>query len=314
MPQVSILMSVYKESLDWLRQSIDSILEQTFTDFEFIIICDNPEYIEGIALLKEYSKQEHRIKLVFNQVNIGLTKSLNKGIQMSNGYYIARMDADDIALADRLDKQVRFFQAHPEVGVLGGGIEEFGRRSSVKLLPKTNCEMFLFVENCFAHPTVMAKADLLRKYLYNEDCRYAQDYELWYRMYRDGIVFYNLQEPLIKHRVSTEQVGFLHNDKQREVGKAVRRNSLNDYLKANYPNMDNLEGPVTMSFIKLIAKNVNLPKDSKEKLLYIMLLSLQNDEISLPKLLLIIRSLRLRVSFGMSVIYHYIKRNTIQLI
>ena len=79
-PRVSVVMSVYKEPVDWLRQSVDSILNQTFTDFEFIIICDNPDYKIGIAALKEYALRDNRIKLVFNESNIGLTKSLNKGL------------------------------------------------------------------------------------------------------------------------------------------------------------------------------------------------------------------------------------------
>jgi glycosyltransferase involved in cell wall biosynthesis len=98
-------MGVYKEPLDWLRQSIDSILNQSFTDYEFIIICDNPRYEEGMELLKKYANSDRRIILLFNNENIGLTKSLNKGLEIARGKYIARMDADDISKPERLTRQ-----------------------------------------------------------------------------------------------------------------------------------------------------------------------------------------------------------------
>jgi glycosyltransferase involved in cell wall biosynthesis len=78
-------MSIFKEPKEWLIQAIDSILNQTFTDFEFIIICDNPEYKEGISIIENYSKKDERVKLIFNQTNLGLTKSLNIGLSLAQG-------------------------------------------------------------------------------------------------------------------------------------------------------------------------------------------------------------------------------------
>ena len=113
-PKVSVVMSVYKEPVEWLHESIDSILNQTFSGFEYIIICDNPEYEEGILLLKGYAKKDNRIRLIFNKENIGLTKSLNIGISIAQGDYIARMDADDISEAKRFEKQLDFFESNPD--------------------------------------------------------------------------------------------------------------------------------------------------------------------------------------------------------
>ena len=94
--KLSVVMSIYKEPVEWMRQSIDSILNQTFTDFEFVIVNDNPIRSENRDILDEYSKKDFRIIVLSNDENIGLTKSLNKGLRISKGKYIARMDADDI--------------------------------------------------------------------------------------------------------------------------------------------------------------------------------------------------------------------------
>ena len=125
---VSVLMSVYNEPEEWMRVAIDSILGQTFTDFEFIIINDNPKRKLNREILSDYAKQDKRIVILENEENIGLTKSLNKGLKVAKGKYIARMDADDISLSDRLEKQVNFMEEHPEVGVCGANILCFGDR------------------------------------------------------------------------------------------------------------------------------------------------------------------------------------------
>ena len=134
--RISVVISVYKEPVEWLSQSIDSILHQTFSDFEFIIVCDNPAYEEGINTLKEYSKKDGRIRLIFNEGNIGLTKSLNKGLAIAQGEYIARMDVDDIAMTERFAKQLEYLDSHPEIGVCGSIIKYIGDRKGVKYYPE----------------------------------------------------------------------------------------------------------------------------------------------------------------------------------
>ena len=101
MVAISVVMSVYNEPVDWIRQSIDSILNQTFRYFEFIIINDNPEGISQKKMLKDFAAKDNRIKIIENEENKGLTKSLNIGISKATGKYIARMDADDISMPDR---------------------------------------------------------------------------------------------------------------------------------------------------------------------------------------------------------------------
>ena len=108
MPKLSVVMSVYNEPTEWITQSIDSILNQTFRDFEFIIINDNPEREENESLLNSYSQKDKRIVVIKNEQNLGLTKSLNIGINEAKGDYIVRMDADDYSFPERFEKQVQF--------------------------------------------------------------------------------------------------------------------------------------------------------------------------------------------------------------
>jgi glycosyltransferase involved in cell wall biosynthesis len=116
-PYISAVMSVYNESEEYLRKSIESILNQTYTDFEFIIILDNPDNKKARDILKEYENKDDRIVLLENEKNIGLAPSLNRGVKVARGKYIARMDADDIALPQRFEKQVYFLENNPDYAV-----------------------------------------------------------------------------------------------------------------------------------------------------------------------------------------------------
>lgn len=131
MPKISVIMSIYKEPVEWVRQSIDSILAQTFSDFEFIIVNDRPDRIENTELLNEYKLKDCRIVVLANETNIGLTKSLNRALDIATGVYIARMDADDISLSHRFQTQVDYLDMHPEIcgcGSWTGSINEAGER------------------------------------------------------------------------------------------------------------------------------------------------------------------------------------------
>ncbi len=212
-PQISVIMSVYKEPIDWLRQSIGSILCQTFRDFEFIIICDNPQYVDGIRLLKDYSEKDCRIQLSFNEENIGLTKSLNKGLAIAKGKYIARMDADDISMPRRFEKQIAFMDSHPDYIVLGTNFTYIGETPLYKKLLKTVeygneiIKAHLMGGNCIAHSSVFIRRSILAQHClkYDENYKSNQDYRLWEMLIPYG-KFENLKECLLKYRVSSGQV------------------------------------------------------------------------------------------------------------
>jgi glycosyltransferase involved in cell wall biosynthesis len=269
-------MSVYSEPLDWLSQSIDSILNQTFSDFEFIIINDNPEYKEGKDLLCEYQKKDKRIKLIFNELNIGLTKSLNKGLAIANGEYIARMDADDVSLPERFGKQLALFKCHQEVDICGSNARLIGEKKGIIKCPQNTDQIYFFLGNCIVHSTVMMKREVA-DLKYNESCWAAQDFELWFRAQQSGFTFYNIQEVLLLYRINANQITNKSKGKQGQVSTMVRRKSLNALLCSQglQFKLEN-DSPVTLDFILNVFKHLSIAERPKKKLLYYLLLSVSN--------------------------------------
>ena len=162
-PKVSIVMSFCNEPLQWIRFAVESILKQTFTDFEVIIVCDNPQHSEGIKYIKGHP--DRRIKLILNKENLGPTKSFNIGISASCGEYIARMDADDISLPERLGKQVEYLDAHPQISVCATDVHRIG--SDGKIIRRNRYrtkrdQSLLLIQNCIAHPSVMYRRSILK--------------------------------------------------------------------------------------------------------------------------------------------------------
>lgn len=266
MPVVSVVMSVYNESENWLRAAIDSILQQSFKDFEFLIINDHPEGEINKVILREYQKQDHRIVLIENETNIGLTKSLNKGLDHARGKYIARMDADDISCPDRFEKQVLLLDSKPEIGVCGSNILIFGEKNCVQKYPQTDEECFIFQRSPFAHPAVMIRSAVLKKFdlHYNPEYYFAQDYELWCRMHQIT-KFYNLQELLLKYRVTGKQITKKRYREQQFFAAQIRRTDFITYWQSKGV-IYNLPESISIADIKalknLVLKNI---KSSREQ-------------------------------------------------
>lgn len=215
-PLVTVLMSVYNGE-KYLSEAIESILNQTYKNFEFLII-DDGSTDSSKKIVKSYN--DSRIKLIENEENIGLTRSLNKGIELSKGKYIARMDADDISFPERLEKQVDFMENHEDVAVCGscaGIINEKDIEYSSFINPETSAEIkvALFFFNPIAHPTVMIRKDVLNEIgSYDPYFEKTQDYDLWYRIYLAGHDFYNFQEKLLIYRNHKTNITNTNLDKQ----------------------------------------------------------------------------------------------------
>jgi glycosyltransferase involved in cell wall biosynthesis len=186
MPKVSILMCVYNGETH-LKEAIDSILEQTFADFEFVIVEDGstdrtPE------ILAEYAAQDSRIVLIRNNENLGLEKSLNRGLVATQGEYFARQDADDISLPNRLELQVKFLDEHPEVCALGSAVQFIDEKGNVwgeDHLPTDHDSLrsLLLINNFMHHSSMMIRRDLLQNLGgYDTTMRYTEDYDLWWRL------------------------------------------------------------------------------------------------------------------------------------
>ena len=198
-------MSVFNGD-KYLKESIKSILNQTYENFEFIIVDDNS--IDN-SLNTILSFNDPRIKVIKNKKNIGLAGSLNKALKVCKGEYIARMDHDDIAYNNRLEKQFNYLESNPKIGLLGTYALLFGNKKGTR---KNESESDLLkvktMFSCqFSHPTVMIRKEVMDKHdlSYNENFKTAQDYELWSRMI-DKTEFGTLPIVLLKYRNHNKQI------------------------------------------------------------------------------------------------------------
>lgn len=198
-------MAVYN-GRPFLRDTVDGILGQTFADFEFIIVDDAST--DGTAeILAEYGARDARIVLLSNDANIGQSRSLNRGFDLARGEYVARTDADDVALPQRFARQVAFLERHRDIGILGSGswlIDANGNsRGGSSLMPLDDLQIrwSTMFQNPIHHSTVMLRRDVLeRHHLRYDGAWLAQDYHLWVRMLRHTRAA-NLPERLMKYRV-----------------------------------------------------------------------------------------------------------------
>lgn len=199
-PKVTVLMPVYNTE-KYLREAIDSILNQTFKDFEFLIIND-ASTDRTREILQSY--HDPRIKVINNRKNLGLAKSLNKGLKIAKGKYIARMDADDISLPERLKKQIRFMEKNQSVGLLSSfwfSIDGQGKKIQVhQAFNGKHAVHFI------CHGSVMIRKDFLQRVsFYREVFEYSEDSDLWLRL-SEVCDVRSLKEPLYKYRVHNESI------------------------------------------------------------------------------------------------------------
>jgi len=225
-PQILVIMSAYNAE-KYIAEAIESILSQTFKDFEFIIINDaSTDSTESI--IKTYT--DPRIRVINNEINLGISKSLNRGLNEAHGKYIARMDSDDIALPSRLQQQFDFMEQHTDIDIAGSWYECFGYRNGVIKTPLSHDEIesTLFFYNCISHPTVIMRKETLDNFdvKYDESFLFAQDYELWCRV-TDRFKFANIPEILLKYRVHENQTGFAKKKEQDNTADKVRIRNLN---------------------------------------------------------------------------------------
>ncbi|TLX73218.1 glycosyltransferase [Labilibacter sediminis] len=219
LPLVSVIMSVFNAE-HYLEESINSILQQSYKNFEFVII-DDCSTDNSNSIINSYT--DSRIKLTINNENLGLTKSLNKALNFAKGKYIARMDSDDIALPERLKKQVAILEQDPEISICGSSIEQFSDLgySKTKNYPEKHEDILIeHLFNCpFAHPSVMFRNIINTQY--NTEFKTTQDYELWQRILKRG-KGYNIQQVLLRYRVSDSQISKVKGGLQIKYSNLVR--------------------------------------------------------------------------------------------
>ena len=230
MKTVSVVMPVYNGE-KYLKEAIESILKQSYTDFEFIILNDgSTDKTEEIIL----SYDDPRIVYVKNENNLQIVETLNKGISLAKGKYIARMDADDISLSERLKKQVDFMDKNPEIGVCGSWVEYFGGQEGIWKTPQKDDEikMSLFMGSPFSHPSVIIRRDLFSdKCSYSSEYPQAEDYYLW-SVLAPRCQFHNIQEVLLRYRIHSCQLS------KEQVSKMMEQHCLISYQYAYENNID----------------------------------------------------------------------------
>ena len=213
-PLVSVIMPVFN-SQGFLEQAIHSILEQTHKNFELIIVDDGSKD-ESWDIATRLGKTDARIHLIQLGKNQGISATCNTGLKIAKGKYIARMDADDVSLPDRLSRQVKFMEAHPDIGVLGGGMRYMAESGELLGIPPQffgdlAIRWNLLFETPFFHPTVILRKSLLDEYGLQYDPSYsrgAEDYELWSRLLpvtkgenlQDTVLYYRLHPNSNTHR------------------------------------------------------------------------------------------------------------------
>ncbi len=206
----SVLMSVYyKECPLFLKQSINSMLEQTIKPNEIVLVCDGKLTKELDEVIDSFQK---KYKILFNVIryekNKGLGYALNKGVKECKNELIARMDTDDISKKDRCEKELNMFSMHPEFGIVGSNIEEFSEDvnivNSIRIVPENNTmiKKFMKKRNPFNHPSIMYKKSEVLKAGNYKDIKYMQDYFLWVDMISNGTIGYNIQENLVSMRAN----------------------------------------------------------------------------------------------------------------
>ena len=232
MPTISVLMPVYNTAVPFLREAVESILNQTFQDFEFLIVDDGStgethQYLEQMS--------DPRIRVIHNEKNIGITKSLNIGLRAAQGRYIARMDGDDKSYPDRFEKQLAFMKNNPDVIVCGSRVlTDTNKTTSLDVCSESREQYrvrMLFSNPGPAHSTTFIDREVLRAHAieYDERLVYAQDYGLWSSLIPYGRICI-LPEVLLFRRRTKDCITVKHRAEQIQCDKIVQKRLLSQLL------------------------------------------------------------------------------------
>lgn len=217
---LSVIMPVYNTE-KYLKESIESILNQSYKDFEFIIINDGSTD-NSLNIINNYAQLDGRIKVISRE-NKGLVYSLNEGLNIAKGKYVARMDADDVSLPERLKKQVDFLEKHKEIDILATKASVIGDATEViKSKNEEKLNMLFKSEDarkillnywyCLAHPSIMFRKSILEKLQGYKEYK-SEDLDLWLRALKANFKIYKLNEKLIEYRIHKESKSNKDNEK-----------------------------------------------------------------------------------------------------
>lgn len=257
---ISVLSSIYNETLAEIRESIDSILSQSYTDFELIVVLDRPDYAEGLALLQEYAAKDARVKILVNEKNIGLALSMNYAAENAKGEYYLRMDADDVCYPGRFQLQIDAIQGSDYDLICGNYdfMDENGELLPQKPALYTDRQMaaLLPYRNIIHHPTVIMKAKAFWEAGAYRNYPCSQDYDLWLRMKCNGCKMHMMPEKLIKYRVRLAST---------TVRKRYMQACTIEYIRKLYEQKNNMAGYSYEGYLAYLEKRgVNEPGSNED--------------------------------------------------
>lgn len=273
-PTISVVMPAYNAE-KYLREAIDSILAQTFTDFEFIIINDGSTDSTK-KIIQSYD--DPRIVYLENEVNSGICVTLNKGLDAARGRYIARMDSDDISLPQRFEKQIAFMDSNPEIGVVGTHLQLMDENGNFTYVFKNasnpkECYVNMIFASCVGHPSVMIRTSCLRDndLNYEEYFKGMEDYYLWWQLNKHTQIS-NIPEPLLNYRCHSRQI------------------------TKNQVNADFLRRQREFLAIRLKDSNLNLPEEEIDLLNQYMINSGGFNDDKLMRFIAVLKKIQTRLS------------------
>lgn len=223
-PLVSVIIPCYNAE-KYVEEAVRSIMNQSYKNLE-IIVTDDCSSDNTLMILETLAVEDARIKVIKNKENLKIVKSLNNMIEIAQGKYIARMDADDISLPERIEKQVNFMEENPEYGVCGTNawiIDENGKYLSKSILPinYNDIKELIHFKNPVYHPSILGLRSIFIMYKYKIEYQHAEDYELWNRLIKNKIKITNLSSILLKYRSYSLQTSVSYSDNQKSLVKNI---------------------------------------------------------------------------------------------
>ncbi len=228
-PRISVIMPVYNAE-SFLMESVSSILDQTFSDFE-LLIGDDGCTDRSIEIIRSFN--DDRIIVIRNEENLGIANTLNRLIDASRGEYIARQDSDDISLPKRLEKQINFLDKNQEIGICGTNFTIFGNKRKQMFMPLQDDDIkaCMLVYNPICHPTVMIRKSCLTKY-YDQSLYPAEDYALWHELSKTSKLA-NLPDSLLNYRWHETNISTTKEKSQIEIANSIRADIFHETLAYN---------------------------------------------------------------------------------
>lgn len=268
MPLISVAMSIYNGEA-YLAEAIDSILAQSFTNFEFIII-DDGSTDNSLKILREYEKRDTRIRLIARE-NKNLATTLNEIIDLAFGKWIARMDQDDIALPERFERQLAWLDATgADIG--GSWVQFFGTSDKRVLMHAQSDEaiqMELLFGSAFAHPSVMMKTELVKKLRYDKAWEKCEDYDLWERAARAGWKMTNIPEVLLHYRLHSNQISSNASLQQQSLTQKIRHRYGQFFFDKSHLNKQWIDEVLKLREPIPAVTNMDMVDDAFDRLLQI---------------------------------------------